>query len=310
MAETTIKSVVHAQTKQLNTNIYYCSTKVLTGRNVQFKNINKNLYHYTAAVYAPNITIDPEDLKAIINYGGNVNFGSGAVSVLPEPETVLSVSVPVRQAVRTKLQKTEWTAYVKVWSSYTLDFDPVSTIDFFRLNSNIYKNIFNHIIFDLELIQDKKEKQPKPQVFSFEQYFDDLELYDIIYMDDNGVYKKAIANRECYDAIGIIININNGIYTVMSSGILDNDFNIKSSISGILYLSDADPGKFVTYEEINSMFYKPIGFFNNNKIIISICDASEGNVLEPYDNNIFNISFGHYSKYDLDSIVQEVLDNA
>ena len=310
MAETTIKSVVHAQTKQLNTNIYYCSTKVLTGRNVQFKNINKNLYHYTAAVYAQNITIDPEDLKAIINYGGNVNFGSGAVSVLPEPETVLSVSVPVRQAIITKLQKTEWTTYVKVWSSYTLDFDPVSTLDFFRLNSNIYKNIFDHIIFDLELIQDKKEEQPKPQIFSFEQYFDDLELYDIIYMDDNGIYKKAIANRDCYDAIGMIININNGIYTVMSAGILDNTFNIKQSISGILYLSDTKPGKFVTYEEVDNMFYKPIGFFNDDKIIISICDASEGNTLEPYDNSLFNISFGTLDRIDIQGIINEVLNKA
>lgn len=310
MAETTIKSIVYAQIKQLNPTVYYCLTKVLTGRNIQFRNINKNVYYYPAAVYAPNITIDPKLLKAIINYGGNINFGSETVEAKPEPQNILSVSVPVRQAVKTKLQKTEWTAYVKVWSSYTLDFDPVSTLDFFRLNSNIYKNIFDHIIFDLELIQDKKEKQPKPQIFSFEQYFDDLELYDIIYMDDNGIYKKAIANRDCYDAIGMIININNGIYTVMSAGILDNTFNIKQSMSGILYLSDTEPGKFVTYEEVNNMFYKPIGFFNDDKIIISICDASEGNTLEPYDNSLFNISFSTLDRIDIQGIINEVLNKA
>ena len=310
MVETVVTSVVHSQIKQTNPNIYYCLTKVLTGTKVQFKNINKNLYIYPAAVYAEGITIDPEKLKKIINYGGNVNYSSGELPQKNYTKDFPTVSVPVTQEAPTKISKTEWTTYVKVWSSYILDFGIVSTLDFFRLNSNIYKNIFNHIIFDLELIQDKKFDQLEKQVFSFEQPFYELDLYDIIYLDDNGLYKKAIANRDCYDAIGIVVNKYDGVYTVMQSGIIDNVFDFKPSMSGILYLSDTKPGKMVTYEEIDTMFYKPVAFYNDNKIVINIMDASIGDTMGSYNNNQFGVHLGHLDNYDIQAVIQEVLNNA
>lgn len=212
------------------------------------------------------------------------------------------------------LPKTEesWRFSTDIRNSYDVHAGKDGTLWFYRLNSNIYKNIFDHILFDLEFIKDKILPFPYRQTQTIIQYFIPLEENDLVYIDKNGFYQKALATEEKYNVVGIISKkINNNTYELTTSGILKNINTDFKSDSGILYLSDTEPGKYTSYENITSNFYTPIGFYNINNIILSIEDSSVGDKLQLYQDNIFaNFNYTNLSNQDIIDIETEVLNNA
>lgn len=179
-----------------------------------------------------------------------------------------------------------------------------------RVNTNIYKNIFENILFDLYEIQNNITGVYKQENTIF-QYKHNFDLYDLVYRDNNGLYKKGLANEEQYGVIGIISKIvNANEFVLLTFGQIEIDYNF-SSDSGILYLSDTEPGKFCTYEELTTNFYTPIGFYTGNTITLNILDSSVGDVLKKYHDQIYDQeTFAYLTEPEKQDIIQEVLNNA
>lgn len=180
-----------------------------------------------------------------------------------------------------------------------------------RVNTNIYKNIFENILFDLYKIQNNITGVYKQENTIF-QYKHNFDLYDLVYQDNNGLYKKGLANEEQYGVIGIVSKIVNASeFILLTFGQIETNYNF-SSDSGILYLSDTEPGKFCTYDELTTNFYTPIGFYTGNTITLNILDSSVGDVLKKYCDTVYEHEqdLPHITETDKQNIIQEVFNNA
>lgn len=156
-----------------------------------------------------------------------------------------------------------------------------------RLNSNIYKNIFDTLIMNMKVINiTDRILSGFRKTYDIFEYQHGLSKYDIVYADSTGYYRKALAVNDSYMAIGIVIDVvNDNEFTLMTYGKIDNTFNIPHSESSILYLSDTEEGKFTTYENITNKFYTPIGYLCGNYIIINMLDSTNNDIMTPYDNS-------------------------
>ena len=130
-------------------------------------------------------------------------------------------------------------------------------------------------------------------------------IHDVIYLDANGLYQKAIAeDSEKAFAIGIVTNVfDNNTFTLMKSGRF-NYKHLEYDDTSILYLSDKIPGKLVHYTEISNMVYVPIAIYTDNSIIINIQQGSIGSELAPYTNDI---EFDFYSQSELNDVVNQIV---
>ena len=185
----------------------------------------------------------------------------------------------------------------------------VKFIDQDRVNTNIYKNIFEQFVFDLFDLQNKLVNDPYERISNVFQIDHGFELYDVIKINENGTYKKAIATEEDYDAVGIVSEIiNKNEFIITTHGQIDYEF-VSASDSTVLYLSDSEPGKLVTYEDITTEFYTPIGFINGDKIMINIMDSSVGNTLKKYQEQLFNQELTYLSQEDIIEVYNEVYNS-
>lgn len=212
------------------------------------------------------------------------------------------------------IQSSEWNAYASILKGYSIDFGSITTQEFERVNSNIYKNLFETILYDLFYIQEQMY-YPYHKDNTITQFNHGFVLYDIISLCPNGLYKKSLATEELYNAIGVVTQVINQDNFVLSTyGEFNaSDFNINNitSDSGILYLSETNAGTLTHYERINNKFYTPVGFKNHNKVVINILDSSIGDTLLTYKDNIFvQNSLTFLTNNDLEDIVQEVLNHA
>ena len=179
-----------------------------------------------------------------------------------------------------------------------------------RFNSNIYKDMFEKEIFELYDRLNNKYlldllTQKNNTVFQINH---NLNLYDLVYLNENGVYKKGLATEEKYQVLGIVSEIiNENEFVLTLYGPIDYDYNFESD-SGILYLSDSIEGAFCSYEDITTAFYTPIGYYKNNQIVINILDSSIGRELKLYQDELFkNITFNYITENDINDIVSEVI---
>ena len=177
-----------------------------------------------------------------------------------------------------------WFGIATVRDTIRKDFGMFSTKQFIRVNSNIYKNIFVKYMFDFYNFQDKLEDKPTAQENHITQINHNLEQYDLVYTDKNGFYKKALADDERYSVAGIVTEIiNPNEFILMTNGLVNIETDYTGTETGVLYLSDKNPGKFCLFRDITSSFYSPIGFIgDDDKVIINIMDSSVGDTLKPY----------------------------
>lgn len=180
-----------------------------------------------------------------------------------------------------------------------------------RVNTNIYKNIFDSFLFDLYNLQIVLNGVYKRETTIF-QYNHGFSVYDLLRLNNSGLYEKGLAIESKYDIIGMVSKIlNQNEFILVTYGPIETNLNFTSD-SGILYLSDTQEGKFCTYEELESDFYTPIGFYTGNTITLSILDSSVGDVLKKYHDTVYEHEqdLPHITEQDKQDIIQGVLNNA
>jgi hypothetical protein len=180
-----------------------------------------------------------------------------------------------------------------------------------RVNTNIYKNIFDSFLFDLYNFQTILNGPYKQETTIF-QYNHGFQIYDLLRLNQSGLYEKGIATESKYDVIGMVTQIlNNHEFVLTTYGPIETNISF-SSDSGILYLSDTQEGKFCTYEELASNFYTPIGFYTGNTITLNILDSSVGDVLKKYCDTVYEHerNLPYITETDKQDIIQEVFNNA
>jgi len=217
----------------------------------------------------------------------------------------------IKRMQESTISNDKWYGYTTILNTFVKDFGVLAeTKEFTRFNSNIYKNIFEHILFDLYKMQTQLVPKPYQQYNQVFQPNHGFEQYDLVYMNQYGVYRKGIANNNEYNVVGLVYEIlNNNEFILMTYGELDTQEEFDSD-SGILYLSDKNYGKFDVYENINNNFYTPIGFVNNNKIIINIMDSSVGDNLKLYQDQIFVQNLNFLTQQDREYVINEVINNS
>ena len=187
---------------------------------------------------------------------------------------------------------------------------PASNVEFYilymlrRLNSNIYKNIFPEEIFDMDFIN-KSLANIVVSTEDIKQNNHDLSINDFVYLDDDGLYKKAIAEESIKaNVVGIVSKIaGTNVFTLMDSGKIAFE-HLDYTDTTILYLSDKIPGKAVHYSEITNTVYIPVAIYIENNIIINLQQGSIGDVLAPYEEE--EQSFEIYTEQELNDVVNQI----
>ena len=243
----------------------------------------------------------------------NIKFGSSDIFKIASTY-VYSKFTRFKTTYDTSIEKVytyEWNFSVTNTISYIVEFGPFKSNFEHRKNSDIYRNIFEHILLDLYYIQEKLSNAPLKQSNNILQLNHELNLYDLVYMNNNGLYKKALANEEQYNVVGFVSEIiNQNEFVLITSGICNVNYTHTSN-SGIIYLSNKNPGKFCFYEDIDNNFYTPVGFISkNNQIIISILDSSVGDILRNYKDNIYDDSLTYVTQQDKTNIVNTILSDS
>lgn len=173
-----------------------------------------------------------------------------------------------------------------------------------RLNTNIYKNIFPEEVLNIDFIN----KSLANTVISTEDIKQDnhgLSINDFVYLDDDGLYKKALAEESTRaNVVGIVSKVAGpNVFTLMDSGTVS--FNhLDYNDTTILYLSDKIPGKAVHYSEITNTIYIPVAVYIEDKIIIHLQQGSIGDILAPYEKE--EQDFENYTEQELNDVVNQI----
>ena len=187
---------------------------------------------------------------------------------------------------------------------------PANDIEFYvtyilnRLNSNIYKNIFPEEVINMDFIN----KSLANTIISTEDIRQDnhgLSVKDFVYLDDDGLYKKALAEESTRaNVVGIVSKVAGpNVFTLMDSGTIP--FNhLDYNDTTILYLSDKIPGKAVHYSEISNTIYIPVAVYIEDKIIIHLQQGSIGDILAPYEEE--EQSFETYTEQELNDVINQI----
>ena len=295
------KAIVYRQNIEINTYVYYDSAKV----SLKWKNINKNTYYQTVNTYQKYLDTFGNKYGSSPQYG--LYFSGDAYSKVKllynykigSSYTFVETEIPVLKSEKS------WSAYSNVLTSYFLDFDGYATLEFLRLNSNIYKNIFPEVVTDMEYINKIIDNIPTSTA-SIHQDNHNLQIGDVVYLDDDKLYKKALAeNTNKSNVVGVVSKVNSSnVFTLMNTGKIDYQ-HLDYTDTSILYLSDKIPGKLVHYSNISNTVYVPVAIYADNKIIVNIQQGSVGDTLAPYEQEISN--FETYDIQDLDDIINQTI---
>lgn len=174
-----------------------------------------------------------------------------------------------------------------------------------RLNTNIYKNIFPEVVMNMDYINKLIDKTPT-SINDIIQENHELELYDVVYLDTDGKYKKAIAeNSKRGFPVGVVAGVPSPhVFTLITTGLVQYDKVYTYDDTSILYLSDKDPGKLVHYEEIDNTIYIPVAVYTNQGIVVNILQGSIGGKMLPYEQTVQ--TFEPYSLYEINQLIVQV----
>ena len=295
------KAIVYRQNIEINTYIYYDSAKV----SLKWKNINKNTYYQTVNTYQKYLDTFGNKYESSPQYG--LYFSGNAYSKVKllynykinSGYTFVGTEIPVSKSEKS------WSTYSNVLTSYFLDFNGYATLEFSRVNSNIYKNIFPEEVFNMDYLN-KSFANVIASTNDIRQENHGLSVNDFVYFDttDNR-YKKALAEDSTRaNVVGLVSNVAGpNVFTLMKSGKVTFD-TLNYNDTTILYLSDKTPGKAVHYSEISNTVYIPIAIYIENNIIVSLQQGSIGDVLVPYEKE--EQDFENYTEQDLNDIITQV----
>lgn len=223
------------------------------------------------------------------------------------PQYPLPTYFPTESAiVKQKIPGRTFLRFIQteVYRNRSLALGSVSLYQFGRKNSNIYKNIFPHTVEDYyDIIA--KENDIKNTIVQVQQYAHGLSKYDIVYCDEYGAIQKALAmDGISANAIGIISEVkDNYEFSLMTSGRIPSDITIEGS--SIIYLSDTEPGKMVSYQDIKNGVYIPVGYYIGGAIVVNIQQGSVGGELKPYHEVFYNLE--PYTEQEIDDTINQVV---
>ena len=295
------KAIVYRQNIEINNYVYYDSAKV----SLKWKNINKNTYYQTVNTYQKYLDTFGNKYESSPQYG--LYFSGDAYSKVKllynykigSNYTFVGTEIPVSKSEKS------WSTYSNVLTSYFLDFNGYATLEFSRVNSNIYKNIFPEEVFNMDYLN-KSFANVIASTNDIRQENHGLSVNDFVYFDttDNR-YKKALAEDSTRaNVVGLVSNVaGTNAFTLMKSGKVTFD-TVDCNDTTILYLSDKTPGKTVHYSEISNTVYIPIAIYIENNIIVSLQQGSIGDVLVPYEKE--EQDFENYTEQDLNDIITQV----
>ena len=295
------KAIVYRQSVEINNYVYYDSAKIFS----EWKNINKNTYYQTVNTYQKYLDTFGNKYKSSPQYG--LYFSGDAYSKVKllhnynvgSSSTFVGTEIPVIKSEKS------WSTYSNVLTSYFLDFDGYATLEFLRLNSNIYKNIFPEEVFNMDYLN-KSFANVIASTNDIRQENHGLSVNDYVYFDSSdNRYKKALAEDSTRaNVVGLVSNVAGpNVFTLMKSGKVTFD-TLDYNDTTILYLSDKTPGKAVHYSEISNTVYIPIAIYIENNIIVSLQQGSIGDVLVPYEKE--EQDFENYTEQDLNDIITQV----
>ena len=295
------KAIVYRQSIEINNYVYYDSAKVFS----EWKNINKNTYYQTVNTYQKYLDTFGNKYKSSPQYG--LYFSGDAYSKVKllhnynvgSSSTFVGTEIPVIKSEQS------WSAHSNVLTSYFLDFNGYATLEFLRLNSNIYKNIFPEEVFNIDYLN-KSFANVIASTNDIRQENHGLSVNDFVYFDStDNRYKKALAEDSTRaNVIGLVSNVAGpNVFTLMKSGKVTFD-TLDYNDTTILYLSDKTPGKAVHYSEISNTVYIPIAIYIENNIIVSLQQGSIGDMLVPYEKE--EQDFENYTEQDLNDIITQV----
>ena len=295
------KAIVYRQNIEINNYVYYDSAKV----SLKWKNINKNIYYQTVNTYQKYLDTFGNKYGSSPQYG--LYFSGDAYSKVKllynykinSGYTFVGTEIPVSKSEKS------WSTYSNVLTSYFLDFNGYATLEFSRVNSNIYKNIFPEEVFNMDYLN-KSFANVIASTNDIRQENHGLSVNDFVYFDStDNRYKKALAEDSARaNVVGLVSNVAGpNVFTLMKSGKVTFD-TLDYNDTAILYLSDKTPGKAVHYSEISNTVYIPIAIYIENNIIVSLQQGSIGDVLVPYEKE--KQDFENYTEQDLNDIITQV----
>ena len=214
----------------------------------------------------------------------------------PTDSTTVAQKVPGRTYLRF--------VQAEVYKNRSLFLGSISLYQFGRRNSNIYKNIFPHTVEDYyDIIA--KENDIKNTIVQVQQYAHGLSKYDIVYCDEYGAMQKALAmDGISANALGIISEVkDNYEFSLMTSGRIPADITIEGS--SIIYLSDTEPGKMVSYQDIKNGIYIPVGYYVGGAIVVNVQQGSIGGELKPYHEPFYNIET--YTEQEINDTINQIV---
>lgn len=179
-----------------------------------------------------------------------------------------------------------------------------------RLNSNIYKNLFPELTLDMDIIWEKMQITPS----SFNEILQPdhgFQVNDILYKISDNKYRKAIADGTNKSKVaGMVTKVDSkDKFTIMDVGIYPY-MHLPYKDTSILYLSDKKAGALGHYLDMYDKIYIPVAIYADDKIILNIQGGISGTLLQPYSENDITMEFETYQQEDLDDIIKTVLRDA
>lgn len=253
------------------------------------------------------------------NYQSNENRSQSTV-YQHNRDTVGDISAPISVPVRVPIQHADInvksrllvrqnlmaTAHADITESYGLSFGPFFTLEFSRLNSNIYKNIFAENVIDMTLILARLEDAlTSPNQVLQEDH--GVSVRDVVFLGDDGLYHKSKADcLETAHVSGIVTQVSSkNVFTVMDVGRIPWEHQPFIDTT-TLYLSDTVAGELCHYENLRGTIIVPVGIYISDTIVINIQQGSTGAQLYPYEKQEENNNFDHYTLAEINSIINAV----
>ena len=178
-----------------------------------------------------------------------------------------------------------------------------------RLNTNIYKNIFPDVVLDMDIVN-KTLDDTIVTSNDIKQQNHGLSVGDVVYIDEDGLYKKALAeDSEKAFPVGIVSDVvNSNIFTLIGDGKTHITIRYNYEDTSVLYLSDKIPGKFVHYKEIQNKIYVPVAIYTNQGIVVNIQQGSKGANMLPYGTIIDESRYEFYTEEEISEVINTIKD--
>ena len=181
----------------------------------------------------------------------------------------------------------------------------------FRKNSNIYKNIFYTVIFDVENLDEVIARIP----IGDEQFYQEnhgFSVGDVLQFDqEHNKYVLACADTFEHARVdGVVAKVHTEhIFTIFTTGKFKYHTIDNFTDTSILYLSDTIPGKMCHYQDITNTTYVPVAVLCNDEVVVNIIRGVTGITLFPYESYQEMDTNDLYTQQEIEDTINQIWSN-